>query len=243
MTVKNFSIGDIVNESWAIIKKHIWIFAATILGFYLVYLLIYFLIGGMGAASGFAVSRNESLSDALGAMFSVGAIISFFLMSLVGAIFYLGFYRMALDAADGKNPDLSAFSAITSVKKILNLFIANILFAIAFYIGLILCIVPGLLIIARLQYYIFFIVEQDCNAVEALSNSWNVTKGNTLNLTLLLFVFALINLLGALCCGVGLLVTTPMTIIGFALIYRLFNGGGPETVEFEDISEKNEPVV
>lgn len=242
MDTKKISIGDIVNESWAIIKKNIWIFLATTLGFGLIVSLIYYLFIGAGMAAAMATGGGDP-SAMLTGIFSFGFFAGMLVLAFISAAFYIGYYKMALDAADGLNPDLSAFSGIT-VKKILNLFIANILYGIIVEIGFILCLIPGIFFAIRLQLYVFYIIERDCNALEALSKSWEATKGESLNIFLLGLVFALINFVGALLCGIGMLVTIPMTLIAFALIYRILTGGKPgDDVEFEAIVDEKEPLV
>lgn len=244
MTTKKIVISDILNESWAIIKKNIWVFAATMLGYLIIYVLISMIFGGIGGAATAIVPGDSSaaMSQAFASMFSVGAILTWLLMTFIGAFFYLGFYKMALDAADGKTPDLSSFTTI-SMKKILNLFLANLIYAIVVYIGFIACIIPGIYLAVRLQLYVFNIIDNDANAFDALSRSWDSTKGNSMDILLLGLALVLVNFVGAICCGIGLLVTAPMTIICFALIYRLLTGGRVEDVEFETITEDNEPIV
>ena len=236
MSTNSFSIGDIINESWAIIKRHIWLFAATMLGFLLVYYLVTLLVGFVFGGA-VAVSSTDP-SEILASMFSVAYLMTMLAGVALSAIFYLGFYKMALDAADGLTPQLSSFSQISG-KKILNLFIANIICFIVTYIGLILCIIPGLFIATRLQFYIYFIVEKDCNALDALSKSWEYTSGETLNLMLFVLALVLINFIGVLCCGIGVLVTAPMSTIAMALVYRRLTGTVPQEEDFEALSETN----
>ena len=238
MSTSSFSIGDIINESWAAIKKNVWLFVAVVLGYGLISFLVSMLFNGTGAAVSYGASSDPAAI--LASVFTVSYFLSMLVMLAISAIFYIGYYKMALDAADGLTPQLSAFSN-ASVKKILNLFIGNIIYAIAVYLGFILCIVPGIFLAVRLQFYIFFIVENDCNAFDALAKSWECSKGESMNLILLGLAFFLVNILGAICCGVGLLVTAPMSTIGIALVYRRFVGGAPEEADFESLSDT--PIV
>lgn len=60
--------------------------------------------------------------------------------------------------------------------------------------------------------------------LESLKQSWNATKGETLQL----FVFGLLmvglNIIGALLFGIGLLVTVPITMIAVVYIYKKLSG-------------------
>lgn len=241
MGTKKFSIGDVINESWEIIKKHVWIFAAVVLGYLLINLLISSLFsGGIGVAS--ALSNTTDIQAILASLFGISAIISWLVTTIISAFFYLGFYKMSLDAADGKKPDLSSFGAV-SIKKILNLFIANIIYNFVVFIGFLLCIVPGIFFAVRLQFYVFFIIEHDYSAINALSKSWESTGGESINLILFGIVILLINLLGAIACGIGLLVSIPMSVIALALVYRIFTGSPVEQVDFQSIKDESAPIV
>jgi uncharacterized membrane protein len=55
--------------------------------------------------------------------------------------------------------------------------------------------------------------------------SFEVVSGNVGQLLLLAIVCLVLNLVGALLCGVGLLVTLPMTAIAIAYAWRFFTGG------------------
>ena len=96
---------------------------------------------------------------------------------------------------------------------------------ICFGIGLILCIVPGIIIGLIWMFYGFVIVENpNTGATDALKKSQEMTKGRLGEL----FVFGLalfgINLIGAILCGVGLLFTYGISAIAVAYAYRSLRG-------------------
>lgn len=223
MDTKKFSIGDIVNQSWILVKPNVWVFIAALLLFYLVNFVVSLFFNGAIATSTLVFLPGQgSAGDLLASLVSIPVLIYFFFSVVLSAFFYLGFYQMGLEAADGEEASLSVFSRAFTWRKVGNLFLGNILFGLLFSIGLILLIIPGVLVYARMQYYIFFIIEEDCGPIQALRRSWDATRGHSLELVALLLVFLFINLLGLLLCGIGLLVTLPMTIVAFALVYRFF---------------------
>ncbi len=61
------------------------------------------------------------------------------------------------------------------------------------------------------------------SGTEALSASYNLVKDNFGRVFLVLLVAFLINLVGALLCGIGLLVTAPICWIIVAYAYRKLN--------------------
>ena len=104
--------------------------------------------------------------------------------------------------------------------------LASMLFVLGFDVGLILCIVPGIIFAATFGFYGFVIVERGdgvgwstrCKA------SADLTRGNRWQLFGLGLVLLLINVVGLLACGVGLIFTLGITIIAWAYIYRALSG-------------------
>jgi uncharacterized membrane protein len=229
MNVKKFSVNDIVSESWRAVKKNVWILAAVVLCYYLVVFVVSTLFSGSIGLAAMAGSR--------GGLPNVAVLVPYSLMMLtifvISAVFYTGYYKMALMAADGEEVSLAAFAV--SARKILNTLLASLLCLVLLIVGTLLCIIPGMIVAVRLQFFYFFIVDKDCGAVEALKKSWEATKGETLTMLLFLIVFYLLILLGVICCGVGVLVTMPMVMIGYALLYRKLTGSGApdEAVQVE----------
>jgi uncharacterized membrane protein len=236
MAIKNLSVGDIIGQSWNIVKKNVWIFAGTLLLLLLVIGFVYVLFLGGGASAAAISSSPENIGAMFAAMFGLSFILYSLVSTVLSAIFYLGYLKMALTAADGGEPTLSAFSI--SGRKVVNTIIAYILFQITATLGFCLCVVPGFIVYSRLYFFFFFIIEEDCGPIEALTKSWNATAGETWNIILLFLSFFLVNLLGAICCGIGLLITIPMMYIGLAITYRSLTVRVPEG-DFESLADKD----
>jgi uncharacterized membrane protein len=104
--------------------------------------------------------------------------------------------------------------------------IASILFGVAVFVGLILCVIPGLILAFLLCFYGYAIVdERTDDAMEALKMSWNLVTKNVGSLLLLFILAILINLVGVLLCVVGLLFTYPITAVAIAYAWRTLSGG------------------
>lgn len=73
-----------------------------------------------------------------------------------------------------------------------NLILGAILYAAAVTVGLILLVVPGIFLAVALFFYNYEIIVEGENAIEALSNSYELTKGYRLQLFLLGLVFAIV---------------------------------------------------
>ncbi len=97
---------------------------------------------------------------------------------------------------------------------------AFFLFSLICGAGLVLFVIPG--IVWGLTYYFFglALVDKDCSVMEALRFSQKITYGYRKDLFLLLIVLALLNSLGSLLFGVGLLFTVPMSHLALVYMYK-----------------------
>jgi hypothetical protein len=82
-------------------------------------------------------------------------------------------------------------------------------------------------VLSRLYFALFFLVDKDMTAMEALSASWNATQGKGLKMAGLVLLAALIGTAGVLGLCVGMLFTIPMSYAMYASAYRQTVGHGP----------------
>jgi hypothetical protein len=160
---------------------------------------------------------------------SVAAQIVFGLLGwLLGLFLGLGLFRIALEVTQGRTP---ALSEVFRTEGYGPYIVASILFGIGFYIGLILCIIPGIIFAVVFGFYGFVAAEQGDAAVatDTLRRAAQITEGHRWQLFGLAIVLFLINLVGALLCGIGLLFTVGITLIAWAYTYRRLSG---EPVEY-----------
>lgn len=88
------------------------------------------------------------------------------------------------------------------------------------FLGFILLIIPGIYMASRLYLAEFFVVDQKMTAIEAISASWEVTKGHVWQIIGIWFLSVGIILLGALALGVGLLWAVPTVKLAQAMLYK-----------------------
>ncbi len=136
----------------------------------------------------------------------------------VSATFSLGLAKIYLRFRDGEQP---VFENLFDVLPRLYVYIgASIIASIAVMMGLILVVVPGIIFLIRLWFVGFVIVDEDVGVLDAIQRSWDITRGYTLDLFLLFIVLCGLNILGAICLFVGLLVTVPISGLALAATYR-----------------------
>jgi hypothetical protein len=145
------------------------------------------------------------------------------LVWIVGLILAMGLIRAALAVADGGQPEVGM---LFRTEQLVPYLIASILVGLAVGVGLILCIIPGLIVAFLFAFFGYAIVDgKTDDAIESMKMSWNLVSKNVGPLILLFILAFLINLVGALLCGVGLLFTYPITAVAIAYAWRTMSGG------------------
>ncbi len=94
-----------------------------------------------------------------------------------------------------------------------------------------LCLIPGLVVAAMYKFTYLFIVDKRMDFWPAMQASHNVVRNDYFGFTMFLILMGLVNLLGALCCIVGILVTIPVTFAAITVAYQELVGIDPMTPE------------
>jgi uncharacterized membrane protein len=105
--------------------------------------------------------------------------------------------------------------------------VASLLIGLFTFAGTLFCIIPGLVVAAMYKFTSLFIVDKRMDFWPAMQASHAVVKNDYFGFTMFLVLAFLINLLGVLCCLVGLLVTIPLTFAAITVAYK-------EIVGFEE---------
>lgn len=107
--------------------------------------------------------------------------------------------------------------------------LASIIGGIMIGVGIVFFIIPGVYIAIRLSQTPFLIADWKLSGIDALKKSWEITRGNTLQLFFLVVVVCVLNIVGALLLLLGLFVTIPVTMLAMAYVYRKIAPGAAIT--------------
>jgi|AP45_3_1055517.scaffolds.fasta_scaffold46595_1 hypothetical protein len=99
------------------------------------------------------------------------------------------------------------------------LIVGSILLPLGVTLGYIFLIIPGIIFMLGCFLYSFVVVDKNLSGVESLKAAWALTDGHKLDLFLLMLLMSLVNMLGMMACGVGMIVTIPMTFGAIAYFY------------------------
>jgi len=206
---------------------------------------------GQCISDGFERTK-QNLGPAIGV-----ALLGFFLIELtaitvIGAflaapVFVWGLTRFFLNMQDGRAQFNDLFAGFSSYGKavgrpLLMFLVIGLLGAVSesgvfiggylkstpvIVVGYVIYFVIFLFVLCRFYLGLFFLVDKDMTAMEALTASWNVTQGKGPKMAGFVLLASLIGASGVLGLCVGLLFTMPMSYAMYASAYRQMVGYGP----------------
>ena len=88
------------------------------------------------------------------------------------------------------------------------------------FLSILLIIVPAIYISIRLQYYDYFLIDDECSILESIKKSAKITKGYIGELFILGATLSIIVLISIIPLGVGLIISIPLGIMVNTLMYQ-----------------------
>jgi len=104
---------------------------------------------------------------------------------------------------------------------------AYVLVLVAVTVGMVLCIVPGVILALGLHFYVQEIVDRGRSIEESLRGSWELMRGHKTMLFVFWLLSLVVNVAGLMACGVGVLVTSALTLVAASWIYVRLRGESP----------------
>lgn len=184
------------------------------------------LVVGMRAATREASSARDVMEvSTLLAQFGIDFVINL-VNTLPAAYLTMGATVYALKVVRGQRGDISDLFQPTT--RFVPMLIAVVCALLGTYIGLALCLIPGIIFALGVQLYPYVVMERGLGGIDALKESWNLTSGHKLDLFVYWLLVALLYIAGVCACGVGVLVVIPITWFALAKIYLQLVGDGSD---------------
>jgi hypothetical protein len=173
----------------------------------------YFVLGVL--ASIFSQDGGSSIISALFMLYTLA-----FGVFLICAIPWMlgGLYNAAFKQLRGEK--LVVKDLFSGRPYFVSILVAGLLIGIAYFIGVIMLVIPGLIVLGLTFLTIPLIVEGGRSAVDAIKESIEVTKQDWLMFTLFALALQFLAGAGGIACGIGALATMPLLYLGHAVAYR-----------------------
>lgn len=168
------------------------------------------------------VIRSSGCGDSPGFFMSIvaGGILQF-LIFLGSSVLQLFVIRATLMIVRGQKLEASA---VMSTENLGAYIIGAIIVGIMTFVGFILCILPGIAVAFLTVFWGYFVVDKNMSPMEAITASYNLVKDNAGAVFVFLILSWVTILVGAIACGVGLIVAWPVVIIATGYMYKRLQG-------------------
>lgn len=154
---------------------------------------------------------------------SLSALVLLFLVVMVGLwLLQAMMVRGALLETDGPRPDFGDFMRNLNAGNVL---LTALLAFLGTWLGLALCVVPGLVVGVLCMFALHFVIDQDMGPIDAIRSSAMLVAANPWKVFLLALSVLVITTVGALACGIGLLLAGPVCAIAVTYSYRVLVHG------------------
>ncbi len=220
-------MGDAFGYGWKKFTENVGPILIAMLVFFLIGAVIYglqYLVQSVTAPETTVVSGENGFVVRQSGSGLLGVLVSF-AFSVIGFLWnYLvqaAVARGGLAVTEGRPIVLGE---LLSLNKLGRIILAGIILGLLSFVGLLLCILPGLIVAFFGSYFVYFILDQDAGAWDSIKASFSFVKDNIGNLLLLFILSVIAIFVGALLCGIGLLVAYPVVFIAHAYAYKVLRG-------------------
>ena len=201
--MKQFSIEGAIKFGWNITLKNT--------PFFIQILLIILVLNIIS----FSITKSLDESNQL-----INTLIKVFFW-IIETIVGMGFIKVCLEFIRGQKTKVAdLYKYYNNSSLLLNYIAGSFLSGIIILLGFLALIIPGIYISIRLQFVTYLIIDKGLGPIEAIKESWRMTKNQVWNLFLFGIILGLINLAGILALIFGLFWSIPTTALATAFVYK-----------------------
>lgn len=226
MTKQKFNFEEIFSFAWSKTKQHAWFLVCV----FMIYAIIMsavrlvpileqvtaLLIALSLISVSLIIVRNEGFSfgDLFNKLRSPNLVIKFFVLTFIYiasvSVFVIPFIA-ALSVTAG-SVFFGGFAAVTS--KLITVLCTTLVM-----------LIPGIYIAVRFKFYPYILLENEhLKITEAVKLTEKLTRGLFWQLFWFFIIIAVLNIVGMLAFGVGLILTIPVSVFAIAHMYRKLQG-------------------
>lgn len=221
-----YTIGNAFNYGWQKFQQNLGPILLGLLAYAVAVMIVtfaWFLLTG-------ALFRptNDVEAMLLGQSAGPGFVASIMLFGLQALVSFIGVViiqaavtRAALAITRGEKIELKTLFVFDDIGQLI---IGAIIVGVLTSIGTMLCYFPGLIVFFFAQFYVHFLIDRKLSAIEAIKASFGFVNKNLGTLIGFYLASLVAYFIGALLCGIGLLVAFPVVVIAQAYTYRRLRG-------------------
>lgn len=154
-------------------------------------------------------------------VFLFGYGIAMVVMILGSFVIQMAIIRATLMITHGEEVTLNRMFSTDRLGSFMG---AAVLVALGTYIGTFLCVIPGIIVMFFSFFFGWFVIDKQMGAMDSIKASWSLVNNN-MGTMVGFFVGCLIAyVIGAILCGIGLLVAVPVIVLATGYVYKRTQG-------------------
>lgn len=213
-------VSNYLDRGWNIVREYYWGFISFIFLIALVFVALSFLPAPLGTVG---EGQKRIATD----LFN----------TVIAPVLRAGYFIVAFRIMKGRAHEFSDF--FQGFRNFLQIFLVSLVGSLITIIGLVLLIIPGIYIGVCYLFGMCFVIEKRLDFWSALEASRKIVSRQWFSIFGFLLVIILINLGGALFCGIGLLVTVPWTACAIAAAFEDIVGLNQSDADADAISDSS----
>ncbi|SFC59697.1 Uncharacterized membrane protein [Nocardioides terrae] len=211
--IEPWSVGNALGYAWRKFTQNIG--GMLLLG--LLVILASLILGGIGSVIDRAVFGTPDPGSLRQTGNAFSSLLGFVGQTIVGAVIVRG----ALDLTEGRPLEIGGLFGRIPWGPV---FILAILVAIVETIGLVLCILPGIVAMFFLSFATYFLIDRDLSPVDAMKESVTFVWRNAGKALIWAIVAFVVTIVGFCLFCVGIIATIPIALVGTAFTYKKLTG-------------------
>jgi uncharacterized membrane protein len=211
----DFRIGDVIGESWRLVKGTKGIIFGGLLIFYVVMFVATSVLGAIFGAIG--LLSEASLSAILIGQFVISVLASALTYPFLAGVNMVGIRRAA-------NQPVSFNEVFSGLGMFVPLLITAVVMTVLVYIGSLLLLLPGIYLGVAYMLAMPLVIERGLSPWQALETSRKAISQHWFKVFGLFLVLGLIMALSMIPLGIGLIWSMPLFIISMGVLYRTIFG-------------------
>lgn len=226
-----FSVGDAFAWGWKKFTENVGTILLAVLVYFVILVVVeviwYTLFAGL-----FLSDASITVNPETGVITTSGGsglFAGLFVQALASFAFFVLFaflqaavIRGALILADGEKK--LEIGDMFNFEKFGTVLVAALIVGALTAVGYLFCFVGSLVVAFFTAFYLFFVLDKDLGAWESVKASFDLVKSNAGSVLLLILGVIAAYFVGALLCGIGLLVAAPVALLALTYGYRKLQG-------------------
>lgn len=226
-----WDLGTAVSWAWAKFQQNLTMMVGSLI--LVVGIVIIEIIGNLVLIGGLTTQRRY-VCDTTSASFDchftggtpfivtmlLGLVVGFVIL-VVAQVIAAGLIRGSLGVTQGRAFEIADVFNFAQLGQVV---VTSLIVGAAVFVGSIFCYVPGIALGYLLSYSLYFVIDKDMAPMDAVKASWNLTTKNLGSTIVWYLVGGLIAAAGAIACGIGVIATIPITLLGTAYTYKKLTG-------------------